>query len=325
MPNIRLTIIQLTLFIGILVGLPHILLLPFSKQDVVAFDNRPSKVVHKNQPEVVLIGNSMLKTRVSSQVFNKNFGKRTITMPMGGSGSTRWYLLLKNSVFPATDRVRQVVIFFRDHEIIDPLFRVTNQHRYSVERMKVGKELELREVQRASQNWQEAAWEWLFEHSWVIQVHRAVRSSFTVVAIRDWFPNPARAHLKALTKSRFEIENLRTDLNFEPEVLGRAPTRDLKTAIEKSLLPKIVELTRKHKAQLVLYRVSRRPGVDEVSKDYIDALRAYSKEQGIKYIEEAELFGQLPLDWYADGDHISATVKKKYSKSFAEKLKEGLK
>ena len=146
-----------------------------------------------------------------------------------------------------------------------------------------------------------------------------------MIKIRDWFPNPARAHLKSLMKCKFEIEKLRADLDFEPEVLGRPASGDLKAAIEKSLLPKILELTRKNKAQLVLYRVSRRPGVDEVSSDYIDALRAYSKEQGINYIEERDLFGAIPLNWYADGDHIRSASKKEYSISFAEKLKEDLK
>jgi hypothetical protein len=321
MPITRLTLIQLILFVSTMIALPHVLLIPFSKTEKISFDTRPSKFVHKKLPEVILIGNSMLKTRIKSKDFGQSYGKRSLAMPMGGSGSTRWYLLLKNSIIPASDRTKQVIIFFRDHEIIDPLFRTSNQHRFSVERMKIGKEETLTNIQKNSQNWHEAAWDWLYKNSWVIRIHRNLRSSFTVAAIRDFFPQPAKAHLRFLTKDRFEIENLRGDLDFEPEVLGRPPVGEPRKAIENSLLPEILRMTQEKGIKLLLYRVARRPGVEDVPTDYVAALKAYSKEHDITYIEEKEFFGDIPLEWYADGDHIRPTFKKEYSKKLGQKLK----
>ena len=324
MSSNRVALIQLSAFVGAMLLLPHLLLIPFAKTQPVQFDNQQSLYVHKNLPEVVLLGNSMLKTRIKSKDFGNALGRKSLALPMGGSGSTRWYLSFKNSVLPASNRTRELIIFFRDHEIIDPLFRTQNQYRNAVAKMKVGPEPELSRIQEQSQNWRERAWDWIYRNSWAIRVHRNQRNSFATVAIRDSFPSRYRAQLMKLTKSRFEVENLRPDLNFEPEELGRPPVGDPKTAIEKSLLPEILKLAKANKIQLILYRISRRPGEPEVRPDYVDALKKYSNEQGIKYLEEREIFGTLPLDWYADGDHVRPSVKKEYSIRLGEKLKQVL-
>ena len=86
----------------------------------------------------------------------------------------------------------------------------------------------------------------------------------------------------------------------------------------------MVRLATETNVRIILYRVSRRPGVEEVPSDYIEALRAYSKEHGTTYLEEKELFGVIPLEWYADGDHIRPTYKKDYSIKLGLKLKDRL-
>ena len=69
------------------------------------------------KPGVVLLGDSMLETRIDEQVLRETAGIKFEKMAYPGSGSASWWLILKNYIAPQTYPPRTIVIFFRNMQL----------------------------------------------------------------------------------------------------------------------------------------------------------------------------------------------------------------
>ena len=116
---------RLWLFVVIVLGLPAIVsqLVPVRRH----FDPDPIAALQAKRPDVVLIGDSMLDSRIDARLLEDRLGggQRVELLWNGGAASACWYLMLKNYVVASGIHPRRCCIFFRDRLLTAPSFRTT--------------------------------------------------------------------------------------------------------------------------------------------------------------------------------------------------------
>jgi hypothetical protein len=106
-----------------------------------AFDSQPIAQLRHTQPEVVMIGDSVLGGSLDPVLFAKETGLRDVELLWnGGAASAAWYLLLKNNVVAAGIHPRLVCVFFRERMLTDATFRTTDTYRPYLESIRREKE-----------------------------------------------------------------------------------------------------------------------------------------------------------------------------------------
>jgi hypothetical protein len=75
-------------------------------------------------PGIVVIGDSRAGSRIDPALLDQLTGQRTAPILYAGSGPAWWYLALKNWVIASGVRPRAVVVFFRDTNLTNVLFRI---------------------------------------------------------------------------------------------------------------------------------------------------------------------------------------------------------
>ena len=98
------------------------------------------------QPGYVVIGDSMAGTRVDERRLVELTGVQVAPLLQAGSGSAFWYLALKNWVIASGIRPRMVLIFFRDTNLTDVMFRLDEQFRWALDLAALDREDELNAV-----------------------------------------------------------------------------------------------------------------------------------------------------------------------------------
>ena len=98
------------------------------------------------QPGYVIIGDSMAGTRVDERRLVELAGVQVAPLLQPGSGSAFWYLALKNWVVASGIRPRMVLIFFRDANLTDVMFRLDEQFRWALDLAALDREDELNAV-----------------------------------------------------------------------------------------------------------------------------------------------------------------------------------
>src|SRR5436190_19758550 len=75
-------------------------------------------------PSLVVIGDSMAGSRIDPALLNQRTGGLTAPIHYAGSGPAWWYLAFKNWVIASRIHPRAVVVFFRDTNLTNVLFRI---------------------------------------------------------------------------------------------------------------------------------------------------------------------------------------------------------
>src|SRR4051812_39922002 len=116
---------------GVVLGVPMFLALgPAPRQP---FDEKLLRLVHKEQPSCVLVGDSMLETRIDPKVLKRVSGEPCFVMSHSGSSSATWFLMLKNLIAVQTPPPRTVIILFRNRQLTLPAHRTQGEYRRSME------------------------------------------------------------------------------------------------------------------------------------------------------------------------------------------------
>ncbi len=294
------------------------------------FDQTPSEELEKLDPppEVVLIGDSMLGTRIVPDQLSELSEAPVFVNILEGSASARWYLYLKNHLARLDTPPKHVVIFFRDRYLTDPTFRTSAQYQELLHATMQGEEPLVEALLEGSDQsrfgWLAEGFEWLYpsqqlrDSTGEYVVERAQKLTENMMADGDEFN-------VALDRT-FEIDLLRSDMPSElaSENLNQAR---FDASPEKSFLPHMVAIAKKNGWHLTFYRVKRRPQVGDIRtdepemKEYIQDLRAYLEANGATLVDETsdETIG---IEYYSDGDHVAEEMQGAYTARFFERFKE---
>ena len=285
------------------------------------FDQESADAVRAAQPNFVVIGDSMAGIRIDPRQLSRLTNTGVVGLYQQGSPVAYWYLALKNLVAEnGLQNIRGAILFFRDDQLttqvqVSPgsLDRVARDHEPELDRVLAADKLGA-----------------------FSSVHRAARAAYQYDRTRLWLEPlitrwPAEVvegprapeFLEALNNRVFALDQLR---RFEASDLAVSSedALDFHANVDRSLLPEILRVAAEHDIRLAFIRVQRRPAPDgpppqsDALKKYVDDLKGYLIANGAYYHDD---WGDAeePLSLYADGDHLTAAGRVRYTELFAER------
>jgi hypothetical protein len=283
------------------------------------FDQAAADAVREVQPQFVVIGDSMAGIRIDPLQLSRQAHSQVVGLYQQGSPVAYWYLAFKNlAVENDLKSLRGAIFFFRDDQLTTQV-QVTPG---SLDRVARDREPELDRVLAANR---------LGGFS---EIHRAARSVYQFDRTRTWLEplllqGPATLAaktpelLKAINTELFTLDRLRA---FEAADLAAAQGRalDFQANVGESLLPEIIRLAEGAQIKLAFIRVQRRPAAEGPPPQspelaaYVKALKGYLEARGA-YFHDDWGDPDEPLSMYADGDHLTAEGRLRYTQRFAER------
>jgi hypothetical protein len=286
------------------------------------FDQAAADAVRDAQPQFVVIGDSMAGIRIDPLQLSRQAHTQVVGLYQQGSPVAYWYLAFKNlAIENRLEKLRGAIFFFRDDQLttqvqVAPgsLDRVARDHEPELDRALAANRLGV-----------------------FSEIHRAARSVYQFDRTRRWLEPlllqaPANLAattmapselLKAINTEVFALERLRA---FEAADLAAAQEEalDFHANVGDSLLPEIIRLAADAGVRLAFIRVQRRPGAEgpppQPAKltEYVNALKGYLEARGA-YFHDDWGDPDEPLSMYADGDHLTAEGRLRYTQRFAER------
>lgn len=282
------------------------------------------------QPDFVFVGNSMVESRIDIPTLSELTEAKVALLTDGGSSSARWYLYLKNYLVPSGVKPKRVFLFFRDWSLSLPFFRLTGAYRDRTEQaMSKDDRLVRRFMDQADGIGGGSSLEKLLLAVYSVQRwNTAIRESATEDLVKLLSLGDAdEDELDDDLEDTFAVKNLRRDLAVDLPDLEEDEEPMFSADPQESFLPHIITLARREAIPLVLVRVKRRPDRDQDSPEqaarltrYMTELRTYVESNGVPLFDESN-DPQIPLDWYADGDHIAEEHMADYTRHFHERAR----
>lgn len=287
------------------------------------FDPAPIEQLRAFPPGIVIIGDSMAG-RIHKRRLEQLSGAVVAPLLRNATGSAHWFLIFKNYVVASGVRPRAVVVFFRETNLTDPLFRLGDGFRVNADPLAHDVEPELN---AAVASRTQGAW---------FRVHSLVDRVYQVEQARRWLEPelaawPARvvagegsAALVDTLNTSFALDRLRPAVAADMASVEGQPL-DFQRDVSRSVLPAFLALAREHDIKVIFVRVLRRPENGRAPAEapalqqYIRDLDAYLKANGALFRDDRHYPGMAALP-YDDGDHISRVAMVPYTELFFEQM-----
>lgn len=300
-------------------------------EKTLPFDDGFLQRIHKKQPEMVIIGNSMVFLRLDVKYLMEKVRPLTlINITIGATRSLQWFLWLKNYIAQGSPMPRLVFMPYRDYDFTDIGRHVDGPLLDTIkESMHPGDEVYLHLAQGKATD---ASFKtWMFDHLSMDETNKHVRkkindAAYDVAALTG--PNSDSA-VKHQVDAEFGMEHLRSDV-ADADALANDhmdPTKAKFTADPaKNLLSKFVEVANSNRIKLVFYRVKRRPNADNITVQnenliaYTADFKTWIESQGHYHIDETN-DPRITLEMFRDGDHLHKDYWQQNSDLFLERVR----
>lgn len=297
-----------------------------SRTRETAFDGNVVARLQAMQPEWVLIGDSMVGSRIDASHLSGLLEYRAVApIYYAATGSAFWYLALKNWIVASQTRPKLVIFFFRDENLTDPMFRVSGMYRATMDRVAREREPVLNDVLAMHT-----------QGTWY-RIHAALDRVYQYDATRAWAepllvnapvsllarPKSRRTLLDRIDTEVFGLQALR---QMAPADMAQADQSayDFQRNVSRSILPEMLKVGRRSGLKLAFVRVQRRPEghrpppQSPALQRYMRDLRVYLEEHGALFADDWGDPDQ-PLSIYSDGDHVSSEFRARYTEQFLRK------
>jgi len=290
----------------------------------VPFDPVVREDLERMQPGFVIIGDSMAG-RIDEYHLDRISGLPVAPIRYAASGPALWYLVFKNWVVPSRIDPQWVVVFFRDTNLTDTLFRIDGPAPDRTDPMALDEEPELDAMVAAR-----------LQGPWH-RVHAAVDRAYGVDRTRRWIDpalsswvarvvvgNRGRAELLRQVNDTFVLDALRPMDEADIEAAADR-SADFAGNVDTSVLPPMLRLARERGFRLCFVRVLRRPYAgypppeSPALQRYVRELGAYIEAGGGVLIDDRENPEMAKLV-YGDGDHIGRGERNHYTELFFETI-----
>ncbi len=287
---------------------------------VEQFDQSAVDRFQSAAPEIVFLGNSLLETRIDPGYLTDLTGLQTISLAVDGTGPGTWYLQLKNVIGASTNRAETVFVFFHDDLITRPISFTGPRDRVLIEQLSHGIEADYQDVVTNAENPGDRIRRMFSVIYPISESSSSSRDSISAAGAlvagmnRDEAGDEANL-VFAFANKRKQDQNIQ-----QPKFHGT-----FGSAVESSFLPLLIEQTRELSIELIIVRVSARPG-DDGTPNEPDNLAKYSSElsdylaaNDIRYID---MTGHPGTDagMYYDGYHLTYRYRTYYTEIFGEWL-----
>lgn len=315
---------RLCLFVALVLLIPALLnqLWPAKAH----FNPKPIARLRAKQPDMVLIGDSMLPSRIDADLLEKKIGQRVALIWNGGATSAWWYLALKNYVLAPGIHPKVVGIFFRDRLLTAPSLRTTGIFRSPIERVKHHEDPILRLVLGADSTSGTGLERWTTMLYPLNGRRHVLHEWLRWIALRAVTMNGVHAarHLERRVNDEFDVNRLRGGVTEATELAGVEPA-PFDADPKRSFLPHMVDLGARAHLRLVFIRVKRHPSpTGEVAQSdsllqYIRELRAWLESHGCTLIDDTE-DPEFTFDMFSKegDDHIAPSAKGLSTEIYAE-------
>jgi hypothetical protein len=297
-------------------------------------DDAPSgrALLRQEQPDWVLIGNSMLNSRIETEDLKQLSGRTPFKLSASGTKSPMWFLFLKLVVAESGVKPKCVTVFFRDRDLTWPELRMTRNE-----------EMIARMGGRDQPEWAQVMgrYDAAVNLTYAATVKRLATGLETLLPgekLRLWgrqemqkqafhFTNFGHGILGSVRRNemneRLSFEHQRQaamgkdtgneeNESDELDTLAEEQTEPLKfdPAPSESFLPHMVALAQQQGFKLHFHRIKRRPDDPEDTKTdaslaaYLQDLANYLKSEGCLFTDESTE-REITADMFVDGDHIN--------------------
>jgi len=278
------------------------------------------------QPGYVVIGDSMAGTRVDERRLVELTGVQVAPLLQPASGSAFWYLALKNWVIASGIRPRMVLIFFRDTNLTDVMFRLDEQFRWALDLAALDREDELNAVVARRLGLLHRAHRLV---DWIVGTEQARQRVEAVVTA--WpagvMMSSRRRQAEFFTgmNERLGLDHLRK-MEAADIQIGEGPAFDFAGDVEASVLPLMLRDAARAGLTICFVRVQRRPTANRppaqspALRRYVDELRAYVTARGALFHDDTG-DPALTIDMYEDGDHLARHARRRYTENLYNRLR----
>lgn len=296
----------------------------------VPFDQERYNKAARRRPDVVMIGNSMLNTRVDKKLFDALAEPNSIAyVAEGGTRSMVWYFNLKNFAAPLEPPPKVVLIFYRDYDFTSPWLHLDGERLDTARTFMKPEDEELLAFARKLGG---IAPRTAFDAYLPEQASLEIRDRINDLAIDTGAIGWGRTgdtELQEHLNQLFDFQNLRSDV-FDAGAAANdiVPTDTKLFTVDpsKNLLERFNATAKERGIRLVFYRVKRRPNTrnvveqDSELRAYTAAFRTWAESQGHLLIDETD-DPRLLLSMYHDGDHLGKAAMEEYTRMFLERVK----
>jgi hypothetical protein len=318
---------RLTIFIAAVLLLPALIshLVPVRRD----FDPKPIAHLRKKQPEIVLIGDSVLGGSIQADLFAREVGVQQVELLWnGGAASAAWYLLLKNYVAAAGIHPRLVCIFFRERMLTDAAFRTTPTYRRFLESIRKEREPVYEEILHRGEEEESALGRvinWLYPLNTRRHVNqeKISRLAFRIAATGERI-GPLRRHVNQI----FDPVMLRDEIMDESAQVNAEPPEEFSADPRRNFLPHIVETAKQAGLTLCFVREKRYPRPDGTTPQtediarYTADLARWVENQGCLFVDlTSNLTPDQSMYTKPGDDHIRREAKPAATKIYAEKIR----
>ena len=288
-------------------------------------------LLNERQPEIFLLGDSMLGPAVDVDVVAETLKKKTTMVSLPGTASTIWYLMIKNNIVVADHKPEYLVVFFRDTMMTLPGYRVTGRYFEQIDEFASPDDTLL--IERAYIN-QMSPLEKFFEGYFPLYGSRWVIRQSLDHYIRYPTGNAVldcdKACMDYAMEAVFDESNL--DVTFLSDALGAADdylysdeALDFEGRVDSTFLPEVIRLCRENGIQLVLVRMpilryyepaTRPRGLD----NYVQGLSHYLNENNVPFLD----FDQkvMPPGFFSDTLHLNEQGREVFTQQLTDSLLE---
>jgi hypothetical protein len=277
-------------------------------------------------PGYVVIGDSMAGSRLDERRLGELSGTAIAPLLQPGSGPAFWYLALKNWVIASGIKPRMIMMFFRDTNLTDTMFRLDPQFRWSLDLTALDREDELNAlIARRIGPLQRG--KVLLDRYWQVeQTRQWVEPALTTWPAEMLIPSRRRrSEFLTVMNVRLGFDHLRPMQAADIQI-GDAPQLDFEHDVETSVLPLMLRDAKNAGLTICFIRVQRRPTASRPPAQS-PALRAYVKSLRQYVIERGGLFHddtgdpELTIDLYEDGDHFARHARRLYTENLYNRLR----
>jgi len=280
-----------------------------------AMDLSTQRRIESIKPETICYGNSIMHGCVHGPLFQKLTQSRTLKVEFGGSASAVWYLVLKNQIITAKHKPKNLILFFRDQYLTDPLLFTGGKYKARfIDKFSVNEEPLLQRL--LYNNRMTTKDQLLIKHYPLYYDRNKIKTSIlswvkttATMFCLDMKSNKAAAALKYVFKDEHMNPSLLAQAQDEAAEVKSVGAYDFYDNVATSFLPEIIRMTKENKINLILVRVKLKSVAEGKTQpkallSYAKDLKTYLGDHHVPFIDYNQN-EEITTNYFRNKDHFT--------------------
>jgi hypothetical protein len=283
--------------------------------------------IEASQPDFVLIGDSVLYEGVDPLLLAEESGAAVYSIPVPGSGTASWYLVLKNVILGASHRPRYVAVFFRNTMLTVPQYRTTGRYFDLLDDFAARNEPLLAQLAFIDQMnpLEKFAAQYIPLYSARLELREDLDNLLRYrvpLALTGCARDCVDEAVEAMFGREVNPSALNQMMEDAAQTLYDPAEMDFEQQAAGSFLPYMIELAKANNVTLILVRSKINAGEPSALAGYNLALENYlTRRDNVILLDYAADPRLTPAD-FVDSLHMNADGRQKFSKILAEDFRE---